>query len=119
MLNLDTRILNYALTGDLTTKEKQLLAREEWSISAIVLWELAKLSQLERIELDLDDPQIETVLSGTHIWPITLPVCRAIGDLDFKADPADELIAATSLVHGVPLITRDRRIRQSKVVPLA
>jgi predicted nucleic acid-binding protein len=29
------------------------------------------------------------------------------------------LIAATSVVHDVPLLTRDRRIRRSKVVPLA
>jgi hypothetical protein len=34
-------------------------------------------------------------------------------------DTADELIAATSVVHGVPLLTRDRAIRRSKIVPLA
>jgi PIN domain nuclease of toxin-antitoxin system len=39
--------------------------------------------------------------------------------LDFRGDPADEIIAATSLVHNVPLVTRDRVIRSSKVVPLA
>ena len=36
-----------------------------------------------------------------------------------SGDPADELIAATSIVHGVPLLTRDRQIRRSKLVPLA
>lgn len=35
------------------------------------------------------------------------------------SDPADELIAATSLVHNVPLLTRDAKLRRSKVVPLA
>ena len=39
--------------------------------------------------------------------------------LDFKGDPADEIIAATSLVYRVPLLTRDKRILASKVVPLA
>jgi predicted nucleic acid-binding protein len=39
--------------------------------------------------------------------------------LDFRGDPADELIAATSIVHRLPLVTRDARIRKSKVVPLA
>lgn len=29
------------------------------------------------------------------------------------------VIAATSVVHGVPLLTRDARIRRSKIVPLA
>jgi hypothetical protein len=37
MLNLDTHILLYALTGDLTPRERSLLANETWSISAIVL----------------------------------------------------------------------------------
>jgi predicted nucleic acid-binding protein len=36
-----------------------------------------------------------------------------------ESDSADELIAATSVVHRVPLLTRDRKILKSKVVPLA
>jgi PIN domain nuclease of toxin-antitoxin system len=39
--------------------------------------------------------------------------------LDFTGDPADELIAATSVVHAVPLLTRDKQIRKSKLVPIA
>ncbi len=39
--------------------------------------------------------------------------------LDFKSDPADELIAATSIVRSVPLVTRDKRMRRSRIVPLA
>ncbi len=37
--------------------------------------------------------------------------------LDFKSDPADELIAATSIVYQVPLVTRDKKMRRSKLVP--
>jgi PIN domain nuclease of toxin-antitoxin system len=48
-----------------------------------------------------------------------LAVCRAIQELDFRGDPADEIIAATSLVHRVRLVTRDRAIRRSSRVPLA
>lgn len=118
MLNLDTHILIYALSDDLTEKEKALLSKETWSISAIVLWEITKLSQLKRIELDIDDTEFSLVLSSIHIWDISLDVCRAIKKLDFSGDPADELIAATSLVHNIPLITRDRSILKSKVVPL-
>jgi PIN domain nuclease of toxin-antitoxin system len=36
--------------------------------------------------------------------------------LDFRSDPADEIIAATSLAHNVPLVTRDARVRASKLV---
>jgi predicted nucleic acid-binding protein len=39
--------------------------------------------------------------------------------LDFRGDPADELIAATSVIHRAPLLTRDRIIRRSKIVPFA
>ena len=46
-----------------------------------------------------------------HTWPITLDICRAISDLDFHGDPADEIIAATSVVHRVPLLTPDRQLR--------
>lgn len=43
----------------------------------------------------------------------------AIGQLDVRGDPADDLIAATSLAHDIPLMTRDKRLRRSKRVPIA
>jgi PIN domain nuclease of toxin-antitoxin system len=106
------------LCDKLTKKEKDILHREPWSISSIVIWEIARLYQLNRIELDLDDPEFSLILSNIHIWPLTLEVCKAIKDLDFVGDPADEIIAATSIVYNVPLITRDRRMKNSKLIPL-
>lgn len=119
MLNLDTHILVHALSGGLTPRERGLLSRNQWSISAIVLWELAKLSQLGCIELDLDSAEFGRTLSRIHVWPLDLAVCRRTRSLDIRSDPADEIIAATSIVHNVPLLTRDRAIRKSKLVPLA
>jgi hypothetical protein len=40
MLNLDTHILLYALTDDLSRREASLLSNDAWSISPIVLWEI-------------------------------------------------------------------------------
>ena len=117
MLNLDTHVLIYALEGKLNTGERRLLAENSWSISAIVLWELAKLSQRNRITIDLGSPDFTRLLSRVHIWPLDLNICRKISELDFKSDPADELIAATSIVHRVPLLTRDKRILGSHLVP--
>ena len=54
-----------------------------------------------------------------HVWPITREVAVASTRLDVQADPADELIAATSVVHRLPLVTRDRSLRRSKLIPLA
>jgi len=119
MLNLDTHILLYALTDEVTPRERNLLSNETWSISAIVLWEIAKLSELGRVEMDLDHPDLVRTLARIQTWPLTLDICRSIKSLDFDSDPADEIIAATSIVHRLPLMTRDRKMRRSKLVPIA
>ena len=50
MLNLDTHILIKAFDGSLTPRERNVLAEDpEWAISAVVLWEIAKLRELGRI----------------------------------------------------------------------
>lgn len=119
MLNLDTHVLLLAVAADLTAAEGRLLRGHRWSISAIVLWEIAKLAQLGRIELDLDDPEVVRTLAAVHVWPITTEIAKMSTRLDVRSDPADELIAATSVVHNVPLLTRDRVLRRSGMIPLA
>jgi PIN domain nuclease of toxin-antitoxin system len=119
LLNLDTHVLLHAVTGNLRPAEDRLLRRQPWSISAIVLWEISKLAQLGRIEVDLDDPIVIRTLSAIQVWPITMEIARASTRLDVRSDPADELIAATSIVHRVPLLTRDRVLRRSRIIPLA
>src|SRR5437764_5323712 len=119
MLNLDTHILLYAVAGELTPAERRVLRGDAWSISAIVLWEIAKLAQLGRIEVDLDDRQVVRALRSVHVWPITTEIARASTQLDVRGDPADELIGATSVIHEVPLVTRDRALRRSRRIPHA
>jgi PIN domain nuclease of toxin-antitoxin system len=85
----------------------------------LVLWELAKLVQLKRVEIDLDSADFTRIFARVRVWPLDLTTCRCSTELDFQSDPADEIIAATSIVHGVPLLTRDRTIRGSRLVPLA
>jgi PIN domain nuclease of toxin-antitoxin system len=116
MLNLDTHILLHALEGKLTTTEKQSLDGEAWGISAIVLWEIEKLYELGRIRYGLDHPPMTRALEQLEIWPLSPEVCLKLRSLDFDSDPADEIIAATSLAHDVPLVTRDSRIRSSKIL---
>lgn len=119
MLNVDTHILLYAVTDDLTPAERRILSVQPWSISAIVLWEIAKLAQRGRIVIDLDDAAVRRVLARVHVWPLTREIAAASTNLDFEGDPADELIAATSVVHKIPLVTRDRAMRKSEIVPIA
>lgn len=119
MLNLDTHVLLHALAGELRPNENRLLRSRPWSISAIVLWEIAKLAQLGRIKVDMESPDFTRAIGKVHIWPLTREVALAGTRLDIRGDPADEIIAATSVVHKIPLLTRDRVISGSKMVPLA
>ena len=119
MLNLDTNIVIRMLAGSFQAGERELLDSDTWSISSIVLWEIERLYRARAIRYGLDHEPVVQMLSGTRIWPISPQVCLAMRQLDFESDPADELIAATSIAHNVPLLTRDSRILESKVVPLA
>ena len=116
MLNLDTHILLYALQGQVSRRERETLSKDSWGISTIVPWEITKLHQRGRISVSLDSAPMVRALAGVEIWPITPEVCLNLKALDFQSDPADEIIAATSLTLGVPLMTRDAGIRASKLI---
>src|SRR5437867_13233349 len=98
MLNLDTHIVVELLNGSLSAAEETLIAREPLALSDIVLWELAKLIELDRLDLDLTDKNLVMFLRNVRILPITLEIAVKSTQLDFKSDPADEIIAATSIV---------------------
>src|SRR5262245_47182212 len=99
MLTLDTHIVVALLAGDLSERERELISNDSLAISDIVLWELAKLTELGRLEMDLDDVEFRVFLRNVTILPITIEIARASTELDFASDPADELIAATAVVE--------------------
>jgi PIN domain nuclease of toxin-antitoxin system len=117
MLNLDTHIAVSLLNGDLSDSEEQLIIGDFLATSDIVLWELSKLVSLKRLDMDLAAAAFTRFLRSTIVFPITIEIARKSTKLDFASDPADEIIAATSIVENAPLITRDRRILKSKLVP--
>ena len=119
MLSLDTHIVVALLNGELTERERELVTGDTLAVSDIVLWELAKLVELGRLELDLEDIEFRLFLRSVAVLPITIEIASTSTELDFKSDPADEIIAATAIVEGAPLLTRDRRILKSKMVPRA
>ena len=119
MLNLDTHVLVALATGAVSQEEYACVVNQRLAISDIVLWELAKLVEKKRLLLDFDSSEFRTWLMRLTIVPITLGIARQSTRLDFTSDPADEIIAATSIVEKIPLLTRDRRIRKSRMVPLA
>ena len=119
MLNLDTHVLVALLGGQLRPREEELVVMEPLAISDIVLWELAKLVQLGRLEMDLASTAFLSSLQRIAVIPISPMIASVSTQLDFRSDPADEIIAATSLVENIPLLTRDQRILRSAIVPFA
>ena len=119
MINLDTHIVVHLLNGDLSQAEIKILTGRQTGISAIVLWELAKLKQLGRIAFGPEDSVVSSFLRECRVWQIDTAIAVASTRLDIQSDPADELIAATSIVNRVPLLTRDAKLRSSRMVPLA
>ena len=117
MLNLDTHMLVAVLDGSLTEDEAELVLAHELAISDIVLWELAKLIQLDRLKLDMSSRAFRQCVRYLTVLSITIEIAHRSTRLDFKSDPADEIIAATSVVEQIPLLTRDARIHQSREVP--
>lgn len=119
MLNLDTHILIYFVTRELNDQEYRCMAEQQLAISDIVLWELAMLAKANRLKMNLNDTEFQYFFRTVTVIPITLEITRTSTQLDFSSDPADEIIAATSVVEKIPLLTRDRKIRGSRIVPLA
>ena len=119
MLNLDTHMAVAVLDGSLSKRELTVIAAEPLAISSIVLWELSKLVQLQRLALDMESEEFREFLRQVLVFPITLEIALRSTRLDFRSDPADEIIAATSVVEHIPLLTRDKKLLKSRIVPLA
>jgi PIN domain nuclease of toxin-antitoxin system len=93
------------------------------AISAISLWEVAKLVEFRRIELSVSLPEFfaSAITPELTILPITPAIASTVATLEsagFHKDPADQIIVGTALVHGLRLISDDSRIRQWKRVPM-
>lgn len=93
---------------------KALEDADELVLAAISWYELAWLARHERIAVTVP---IRSWLDGLASQLRTLGVTPAIADTavglptSFPGDPADRLIYATAIEHGLPLVTKDRAIR--------
>jgi len=87
MLNLDTHILVASLAGDLTDRERTLVANQDLAISDIVLWELAKLVELRRLVMDLDSLAFRRSLRHLTIIPISIQMLAEARDWIFHLIP--------------------------------
>jgi PIN domain nuclease of toxin-antitoxin system len=85
-------------------------------VSAISCWEIAKLVQLNRLNLQRplqDWFALALNYPGVELLPLTPQIAALSTQLPdgFRSDPADELIVATAYAFDCPLLTMDRRMR--------
>jgi PIN domain nuclease of toxin-antitoxin system len=90
-------------------------------LADISLWEVAMLVGKGRIQLRT--PLLDWLNSATQavtVVPISPAIAERVASLpeSFHGDPADRLVVATALDRGVPLVTRDKKIRKSGLVDL-
>ena len=84
-------------------------------VSEISVWEIAKKHSLGKLGLDQPiDEWLATAMAypGVQLLPLTLSILIEATRLPsgFRSDPGDELIAATSRVLGIPLLTADQKL---------
>ncbi|HUP23185.1 MAG TPA: type II toxin-antitoxin system VapC family toxin [Thermoanaerobaculia bacterium] len=126
-LLLDTHVLVEWIAGKLSKTHRHAIdgATDETPlyVSDISLWEIATLHELGRIQLDLplrDWLERATAPPLVQRASITPAVAAEVAGLPdhFHRDPADRIIVSTARVLGATLVTRDRRIRAAKLVPV-
>jgi len=124
MIILDTHIWLWWLLGDgnLSNNERVALDEKamdsELAVSWVSIWETEMLERKGRIELYPDFGS--WISSATHpdiaqVLPADIELVVAQRQLPdaFHGDPADKLIAASSILSGYPLATHDKRIISS------
>jgi PIN domain nuclease of toxin-antitoxin system len=127
MILLDTHVVVWlAFEPDRLSKrakEAILTARIQGglAIAAITLLELAWLAEKGRVETTLGvESFVRQCASRMTVLPITPEIAaRAVSLPDkYPKDPQDRLIGATALAEGIELVTHDKLIKKSGVVPV-
>ncbi len=96
---------------------------ETLAIADVSVWEVAKLVELDRLDMDVPLAEFyrKAISPELTALPITAEIAEIATNLErrgFHKDPADQLIVATALAHGLRLISNDARIRQWGGVPM-
>ncbi len=90
---------------------------DELAVASISWFELAWMARHDRIVVDVP---IRTWLDRLSDSVRTIGTTPAIADaavslpVSFPGDPADRIIFATAIEHGLRLVTKDRRMRSHR-----
>ncbi|MCC7503680.1 MAG: type II toxin-antitoxin system VapC family toxin [Saprospiraceae bacterium] len=124
MIIIDTHILIWWVneSPNLSPQQLQTLeAQEIVAVSAISIWEIAKLVEKGRLILDRSvSDWIDAILliPKIQLIPLTPEIIIQSTQLpgDFHNDPADQIIVATAIYLNCKLLTQDSKILNYKYV---
>lgn len=122
MILLDTQVLLYDALEPRRLSRRARAALEDGletdglACSDISLWEIALLAAKRKIDAGPDIAafiQSALQLRSVRVLPINPAIATlAQSDLFSHGDPADRLIGATAIEHGVALVTSDAKLRK-------
>lgn len=116
-LLLDTHVVHWWSAEPQRVSEparKVLQEADDLAVAAVSWYELAWLAHHERITVTVP---IRSWLQSLAAQLRTIGITPAIADTavalpsSFPGDPADRLIYATAIEHGLDLVTKDKAIR--------
>ena len=118
----DTHAIVWYMTGDhkLSAEAKKVFQQVDSGkdyvfIPCIVFFELLYLTEKRKLAIDFDG-FVKMMSSATNyrVEPLCLPIIEKTRMISREEipDPWDRLIAATSIHLGLPLITRDTKLRR-------
>jgi PIN domain nuclease of toxin-antitoxin system len=115
---LDTHVVQWwsAEPDRLSSRADTLLNEaSELVVAAITWYELAWLARHERIAVRIPIRSwLDQLAAGVRTLTITPAIAETAASLpdSFPGDPADRLIYATAVEHGLPLVSKDSRLRR-------
>jgi len=127
MIVVDTHIILWnALKPEMLSRKakKAILAANNSDgiiFCDISLWEIAMLMHKGRLSIDVEYLEFIKLVSESNNYVyrgITPEIARLSAKLfsDNNKDPADRIIAATSIIENAKLVTADKKLRQSRKV---
>ncbi len=127
MIVVDTHIILWnALKPEMLSRKAKKAISAANNLDGIIfcdisLWEIAMLMHKGRLSIDVEYLEFIKLVSESNNYVyrgITPEIARLSAKLfsDNNKDPADRIIAATSIIENAKLVTADKTLRKSRKV---